>query len=335
MKIRHYNIPIFIPEEACPNQCVFCDQRQISGVSEVPRPEEVPDIINQYLSTINYKESHVEVAFFGGSFTGLMRSTQQEYLSAVQPFIAERKVRSIRLSTRPDYISEEILTMLKSFHVGCIELGAQSTDAEVLELSGRGHDAEAIFDAARLIKSFGFELGLQMMIGLPGDNLEKSIQTAKDFISLDADNTRIYPTLVIKNTELAKLYAKGEYKPLTIETASSWCAIILRMFEDNHVTVLRVGLHPSEELTDGKGFIDGPFHASFKELVLTKIWHEELVKIKSESNKEIHISVAPKQLNYAIGFKGINREMMLKDFEKVIFLANTKYTNYQYHVSYP
>lgn len=334
MKIRHYNIPIFIPEEACPNQCVFCDQRQISGVREVPLPDEVPGIINQYLATINYRESHVEVAFFGGSFTGLMKSTQKQYLSTVQTFIADGKVKSIRLSTRPDYIDEDILTMLKSFHVGCIELGAQSTDDEVLEWSGRGHDAGAVFDAARLIKSFGFELGLQMMIGLPGDNLEKSIQTAKDFISLGADNTRIYPTLVIKNTELANMYAKGEYIPLTIEMAANWCAIILRMFEESDVKVLRVGLHPSEDLTDGKGYIDGPFHASFKELVLTKIWQEELMKINSITQKDIYISIAPKQLNYAIGFKGINREMLLKNFRNVKFLEDNTCTRYQYHVSY-
>lgn len=334
MKIRHYNIPIFIPEEACPNQCVFCDQWQISGVSKVPQPDEVPDIISQYLNTINYRESHVEVAFFGGNFTGLMRSTQQEYLSAVQSFIAEEKVKSIRLSTRPDYIDEVILTMLKSFHVGCIELGAQSTDQEVLALSGRGHDAEAIFDAAPLIKSFGFELGLQMMIGLPGDNFEKSIQTARDFISLGADNTRIYPTLVIKNTELASMYDRGEYQPLTIDEAAQWSAPILRMFEESKVKVLRVGLHPSEDLTEGNGYIAGPFHASFKELVLTKIWHDELMKIKLNSLQDICISVAPQQLNYAIGFEGTNRIMLLKDFRKVKFLQDSALSGYQYHVSY-
>jgi histone acetyltransferase (RNA polymerase elongator complex component) len=334
MKVRHYNIPIFIPEEACPNQCVFCDQRQISGVSTVPRPDEVPDIINQYLSTIDYKKNHVEVAFFGGSFTGLMKSDQRAYLSAVQPFISEGKVKSIRLSTRPDYIDEEILTMLKSFHVQCIELGAQSTNDEVLELSGRGHDAEAIFESARLIKSFDIELGLQMMIGLPGDTLERSIQTARDFISLSADNTRIYPTLVIKNTALAAMYEQGEYQPLTIEEATEWSAILLKMFEDSDVKVLRVGLHPSEDLEDGKGYIDGPFHASFKELVLTEIWRQELEKIKSGSQNEIFISVAPQQLNYAIGFKGGNRGLLLENFRKVKFLPDSTCTRYQYHVSH-
>ena len=334
MKIRHYNIPIFIPEEACPNQCVFCDQRQISGISSVPLPAEVPDIIRLYLSTIDHRNSHVEVAFFGGSFTGLRKSGQEEYLAAVQPFISEGKVKSVRLSTRPDYINEKILTMLRSFNVGCIELGAQSTDEEVLELSGRGHGVSEIFDAAHLIKSFGFELGMQMMIGLPGDNIKKSIRTANDFISLGADNTRIYPTLVIKGTELANMYAQGKYLPLSIDMAVKQTAIILRMFEESNVKVLRVGLHPSEDLVEGSGYIAGPFHASFKELVLTKIWEEELVKLNLSSSKAIRISVASQQLNYAIGFKGINRKMLLKYFETVKFIANSEYSHYQYHVSY-
>lgn len=334
MKIRHYNIPIFIPEEACPKQCVFCDQRQISGIGNVPLPKEVQHIINRYLSTIDHKNSHVEVAFFGGSFTGLGMSLQEEYLAAVQPFISEGKVKSIRLSTRPDYINERILAMLKSFHVSCIELGAQSTDEEVLELSGRGHGASEIVDAVHLIKSFDFELGLQMMIGLPGDTSEKSVQTANDFISLGADNTRIYPTLVIKGTELANMYDLGKYKPLSIDMAVKQTAIILRMFEESNVKVLRVGLHPSEDLVEGSGYIAGPFHASFKELVLTNIWEEELAKLNPLSGNEICISVAPRQLNYAIGFKGGNREMLMKNFEKVNYVVNSKYSRYQHHVSY-
>lgn len=196
--LKHYTIPIFIPELACPHQCVFCDQRKISGQQEIPNIDDINKKIKAYLKTIPEKRSRVEIGFFGGSFTGLPMDQQEMYLKAAAEFVKGRRVEGIRLSTRPDYINREILDLLKKNKVITIELGAQSMDPGVLAKSGRGHSVEDIEKASKMIIDDGFELGLQMMIGLPGDTLEKAKHTAKKIVELGARNTRIYPTLVIK-----------------------------------------------------------------------------------------------------------------------------------------
>ncbi len=177
-KIRHYTIPIFIPMEACPFQCIFCDQKRISGRTIVPSSEDVINIINQHLSTLSEKNADIEIGFFGGTFTGLPKEKQRAYFDAVLPFIENRRIQGIRLSTRPDFISGKILDLLREYPVRTIELGAQSMDDEVLRTSGRGHTSMDIEIASRMILDAGFSLGLQMMIGLPGDTEEKSITTA-------------------------------------------------------------------------------------------------------------------------------------------------------------
>lgn len=316
--MRHYNIPIFIPELACPNQCIYCNQRYISGQIFQPTKEEIIEKINSHLKTFQ-KPFEAEVAFFGGSFTGIETDKQIEYLRIVQPYIDEGIIKSIRISTRPDYINEIILDILKQYRVKTIELGAQSLSQDVLDFSKRGHSVEDVENASILINEYGFELGLQMMIGLPKDTVEKSIQTAKKIIEFGAKSTRIYPTLVIEKTKLAEQYRAGEYQPLTIEKAIDWTAIIYKIFYDAGIKILRVGLHPSEALINKTELLAGAFHVSFRELVLTKIWYENLQTIKSDSNKNLTIYTAPNSINQAVGYNSTNKVRLRQNFKQIRF----------------
>jgi len=317
--MKHFTIPIFIPELACPHQCVFCNQKKISGHQKSPSLIEVKKIIEEHLATIPKEDSHIEIGFFGGNFTGIEIQEQENYLKVVQPYFEKGIVKGIRLSTRPDYINQEILNLLKRHKVSTIELGAQSMDEAVLLKSGRGHTAYDVEDASKLIRENGFSLGLQMMIGLPGDSFEKSINTAKKIIELKADNTRIYPTLVIRGTRLEELCNEGLYKALSVDEAVKWSKDLYLMFEKANVNIIRIGLHPSEGIL-GDDYIAGPFHPSFKELVLTEIWNNLFKeRFKTVSENELIITVSPSQLNYAIGYKGKNKVYLQKLFNKVEF----------------
>ena len=322
--IKHYTIPIFIPELACPFQCVFCNQEKISGHQNIPNEKEIITIIEDHLRTFRDIEKKVEVGFFGGSFTGIPIDEQRNYLKIIEPYIKLDKIQGIRLSTRPDYISVDILNMLNDHQVTTIELGAQSFDDDVLHKSRRGHTASQIEQAAAMILDSGFNLGLQMMIGLPGDSLEKSILTANKIIEAGAHCTRIYPAVVIKDTVMHRWYNQGKYKPLSLDQAVDWTKQILPFFEEAGVKVIRVGLHPSEGLVSGDELVYGPFHPSFRELVISAIWNDMLVPLLSnETGRDIEIHVPAKELNYAVGYKSVNKKMLLKKFNSVKFVANT------------
>ena len=319
MKIRHYTIPIFVPELACPNRCVFCNQQKISGTLCQPSDSEILEIIEERIATIP-AGSEVEIGFFGGNFTGIPLAEQEHMLNLVQPWLLQGKVTAIRLSTRPDYIDQQHLDLLKRYGVRTIELGAQSLDAEVLQLTGRGHSVEDVRNASRLVLDNGFALGLQMMIGLPGDTPEKSLQTAKEIVRLGATCTRIYPTLVIKDTELETLYHEGKYVPLTIDEAVTWAKEIIPVFEAAEVKIIRLGLHPSEGLLHGRNLVAGPFHVSFAELVHTATWNDLLRPLTETSgNENLSIAVAEGQLNAAVGYGGKNRDMLKQFFHNVKF----------------
>jgi histone acetyltransferase (RNA polymerase elongator complex component) len=334
MKARHFTIPVFIPMEACPFQCIYCDQEKISGHHKAPDRTEILETIHSHLSTIP-ESSIVQVGFFGGTFTDLPLKMQEKYLRIVQPFIEKGHVQSIRLSTRPDFISDEILTLLKNHHVQTIELGAQSMDDEVLRQSGRGHKAEVTRKAARLIKDRGFRLGLQMMIGLPGDTPEKALFTANEFVKLRADDVRIYPTLVIKSTPLEKLFLNGKFAPLSLDDAVKQTAAIVPVFEQAGVNIIRIGLPPSDGLMDKTDLVAGPFHVSFKELVMTGIWNKKLQSIQNPDNfRELILKVAPAQLNFAVGYGGKNKAMLLKKFASVRFYADENLDKQRFYADY-
>lgn len=333
--LKHYTIPIFIPELACPHQCVFCDQRKISGQDEVPDIEEVKTKIRAYLKTIPEKRSRVEIGFFGGSFTGLSPEKQEMYLKAAAEFVKGRRVEGIRLSTRPDYINEEILDLLKKNKVVTIELGAQSMDAGVLAKSGRGHTVEDTEKASKLIIDYGFELGLQMMIGLPGDSLEKAKYTAQRIVELGAKNTRIYPTLIIKGTQLEHMYESGSYNPMRLTEATLWSKDLYLYFEKNNIKVIKIGLHPSEELSPDHSLVAGPYHQSFRELVMTEIWKEHLFeKIEFQPEKAIMVYVPLEQLNYAVGYKSVNVKLLENHFNSVKIKSDVKLINRAFYVDY-
>jgi histone acetyltransferase (RNA polymerase elongator complex component) len=333
MQLKHRNIPIFLPELACPHQCVFCNQSHISGQKGIPSVEEVVEIIERNLETIP-SDYTVQIAYFGGSFTGLSIELQEKYLQIAQPYIVSGKIQGIRLSTRPDYISEKIIETLIKYGVQEIELGAQSCHDDVLRISGRGHSFEDIRAACELILSKKLRLGLQMMIGLPGDTFEKSLHTAKIIISLGAHSTRIYPTLVIKNTSLADLYAQGKYKPLSLDEAVRWTKELYLLFEQNNVKVLRTGLHPSEDLMNPEFLLAGPFHASFKELVMTKIWNDIFSNTLPKKKGSVIIQIPPNQLNFAIGYQSSNRNMLQETFGNVQFKGDNTLHNYEFTYSY-
>lgn len=329
---KHCNIPIFIPQLACPHQCVFCNQEKISNTFSVPTPNEIGEIIDTYLDTIS-EGTVINIAFFGGSFTGIPEEEMINYLKVAHKYIKSGKVQGIRISTKPDYITDPILDILELYGVTAIELGAQSTNDKILLKSGRGHKFDAIENAAKLIRNRNMELGLQMMLGLPHDTLELSIQTAKDIVCLKADTTRIYPTVVVKGTYLEKMYKKGEYKVLSLGEAICWSKEVLKIFNAAEIKVLRVGLHPSDELELGKSLVAGPIHPSFKEMVLSDLWNDLLKeKILHKGISTIH--VAQKQLNYAIGYQGKNRSMLHEKGYEVKFVADSTLKDFAFDVRY-
>lgn len=333
--MKQYTIPVFVPELACPNKCVFCNQHSISGCHKQPSIEDVELIIKERLSSFQRKDVHIEIGFFGGNFTGIDQSLQIEYLSIAKKYLDKGDIQAIRLSTRPDYITNQSLAVLKDYQVSTIELGAQSLHDDILLKAGRGHTVNDIRKASQLIREAGFKLGLQMMTGLPCDTPEKSIETAKLIIELGADFTRIYPTLVIKHTDLEKEWLSGRYKPQTLDKAVSLTADLLELFESNGVEVIRVGLHPSEDLIAGKDLLAGPFHVSFRQLAETELWKRKILKainhIDSQdtannscvaiSGKTITVLSSKDQLKSAIGYSGSNREMLLKLFSEVNFVT--------------
>ncbi len=333
--MRHFNIPFFIPEEGCPHRCVFCNQRTISGVQSAPLPNEIDRQVAAYLEMFQAIECYIEIAFFGGNFTGLPIKEQEAYLKAAQKWVTSKHVKGIRLSTRPDYINSEVLKMLRSYGVSSIELGAQSLDEEVLSLCGRGHSPKHIEAAAGMILDGGFVLGLQMMTGLPGDTPEKTMFTARRIAELGATQTRIYPALVIRGTQLEHLFRIGSYQPLTIDETINRCKQLLLFFEANSVKVLRLGLHPSDGLSQSKEMVAGPFHPALRELANTAIWGDIFREsVKNKKGKNLLVAVSPKELNAAIGHKGANKKWLLEQFDKVVFIADLQYTGRSFHVDF-
>lgn len=267
------NISLFIPHLGCPHKCSFCNQNTITGKQTQPSADDVRAAVETALKKKNYD---YEIAFFGGSFTAIDREYMLSLLKAAYDYVKDGRVNGIRISTRPDCIDEEVLDILKKYGVTSIELGAQSMDDEVLRANFRGHTAEDVENASRLIKSYCFELGLQMMTGLYLDTNEKAIETAKKLIALSPDTIRIYPTVVLKNTYLAKLYEDEIYKPQTVDDAANLCTKIVPMFEKAGIRVIRLGLHSSPELK--KNMISGAFHDSFGEIVKSRYMLNKILK---------------------------------------------------------
>ena len=287
MSKNYYIIPLFVPQEGCPHKCVFCNQDRITGSKESVTAKTVYDTVEEYLETINNKDATIEISFFGGTFTGIREEKQRELLSVAKEYKDKGLIDKIRMSTRPDYINDYILSYLQEYSVDIIELGVQSLVGDVLIGAGRGHTIKQVEDASKLIKEYGFTLGHQIMPGLPRDNFEKDIETVKRSISMKPDICRIYPSLVIKDTPMAVMYNRGEYIPYTLDEAVSICKKLYKMYLEAGVQVIRIGLQPTDTITEGKDIVDGPFHPAFRELVEGSFISDRIREVFKESKKGI------------------------------------------------
>lgn len=307
-------IPIFIPHYGCPNDCVFCNQRKITGMSTDISNSDVENTILEYLSYFKRKDN-VEVAFYGGSFTAIPIDKQSEFLKVAYKYKRKGLVDFIRLSTRPDAIDAEILINLKKYGVDIIELGVQSLDFEVLRLSNRGHDAKCVYESSKLIKDYGFLLGLQQMVGLPGDSLEKSLYTAREFVKLEPYCVRIYPTLVIKETALYKNLKDGNYNALDLETSIKYVADLLNVYYKNNINVIRVGLQPTENINYNGDVVAGAFHPAYRQLVEAYYFKAGLLNYFEKSkniSEEILIFANGKNISNISGQRAKNKSEMIK-----------------------
>lgn len=296
MNTGHANISIFVPHIGCPNMCSFCNQRYITGKHIAPKASDVVDAVNIAVSSPHYVANNTEIAFFGGSFTAINRQYMLRLLDTAHQFVKSGTVSGIRISTRPDDIDDEILLLLKQYGVTSIELGAQSLNDDVLFSNNRGHNSNDVFVASKLIKKHGFNLGLQMMTGLYNDCDEHSIYTAKQIIKLKPATVRIYPTIVLKNTDLAALYIDGKYKPQTLENAVELCSHLLKMFLDSNIKVIRLGLHSIEK----DSYIAGPWHPAFSELCYSNLFLNKAKTLLFEEGKYT-LYVNPSSVSKMVG----------------------------------
>lgn len=310
---KQYIIPIFVPHLGCPNDCVFCNQKSISGQTKQVTKEDVKNTIEEHLKYIKSQDANIEVAFFGGSFTAIDEKLQIDLLEAANEYISKGLIESIRISTRPDYIDRKILKRLKKYHVKTIELGVQSANDYILKKAGRGHDFNDVIKASKLIRWHGFTLGHQMMVGLPESTKLDDINTAKALVKLKPKIVRIYPVLVIKNTKLEKSYNKGEYKALTVVQAVETCKELVKIFTKKNIEVIRIGLQPTDTIADSSKeeseVVAGPFHPAFRQLVESGLWYDvilEKIKKLNVKVKEVLITVNPEDVNNVIGHKKEN-----------------------------
>lgn len=320
---KHAIIPVFIPHQGCPNNCVFCNQKAITAHRPDVTLDEVRNTIVTWLSTLTGREGMetIEIAFFGGSFTGIPPEQQSAYLEIAHEYKECGRIHKIHLSTRPDYISHEILDNLKKYKVDVIELGVQSFDDGVLAASGRGHDSKCVYEACSLIKEYGFELGIQLMIGLPQDSMEKCIYSAMEAVKIEPQIARLYPTIVIEDTELMEMYRNGNYTPLTTEEAVERTKEMYRILTDAGINIIRVGLKSSDIINEN-GSIEGTtFHPAFRQLVEGSIARDKMEALLSENipengdpcwdrfiSKEVCFYSNSKWFSAMIGHKGCNKK---------------------------
>ena len=321
---KQYIIPVFVPHLGCPNDCVFCNQKSISGQMKMITKEDVKNTIEFYLNNFKEKQAYIEVAFFGGSFTGIDEKLQDEFLSVAYEYVKEGKVNGIRISTRPDYINKNILKRLKKYKVQTIELGVQSANDYILKRSGRGHTFEDVKKASKLIRWYGFNLGHQMMVGLPESTRIDEINTAKQLIKLKPKMVRIYPVLLIKNTKLEKDYIKEKYEPIPLVQAVETCKEIYKMFVKKNIEVIRIGLQNTDEISspdnESSQVVAGPYHPAFRQLVESSVWYDiilEKIKKLNVKVKQVEVIVHPSEVNNVVGHKREN-VLKLKDTYDVI-----------------
>lgn len=319
MTARRGIIPVFIPHLGCRHDCVFCNQKRISGAL---RPASAQDVTREIEAGLSRCRRPAQLAFYGGSFTAIPVSEQLALLGAAQPYLRSGELESIRLSTRPDAIDIHTLERLRGHGVSVIELGAQSMDDAVLKKSGRGHTSKDTARAAEMVKAAGFSLVLQMMTGLPGSDAERDLESAKRIIALAPDAVRIYPTVIIRDTPLYQLWREGRYAEHTVEDAVSVCARILPLFERAGIPVIRLGLNPTDELSGGSA-AGGAYHPALGELVKSRVMLNRVREMltattqgreKLASRGELRLLAAPSCLSQLTGQHRCNAEALRREF---------------------
>lgn len=311
--MKHINVALFVVHKGCPHTCSFCNQRSISGSNKDITANDVHEAVKIAIASLSENEAAGgEIAFFGGSFTMVERDYMLSLLEAAYEYVEKGIFKGIRISTRPDGISEEICGILKKYGVTAVELGAQSLDDRVLELNERGHTAQQVETAGRLLKKHGFELGLQMMTGLYGSDDADSIMTAEKIISLSPDTVRIYPTVVIKGTRLYDLMKSGEFNPKGVPETAELCARLIPMFENAGIKVIRVGLHSGGGVEEG--FAGGAYHPALREICEGRIYYNNALEKLSAFEKGSYIlGVSSKEISKMTGQK---KENLIKLREK-------------------
>ena len=307
---KDFIIPVFVPHAGCFNQCIFCNQNTVTGEKTgVPSQEELHNIIGTFLNYKGGKRNRVQIGFYGGNFLGLETGIIKKLLSVATAYVKNGLAESIRFSTRPDTIDDYKLDIVEKFPVSAIELGVQSMDDAVLAAAKRGHTSSDTINAVSLIKKRNFKTGLQMMIGLPGDDESRSLCTAHRISELSPDFVRIYPTVVLAGSPLAVLYKKGKYVPLSLEEGVTITKGAFLVFKENNIKVIRMGLQATEDLREGTSVLAGPYHPAFGHLVYSEIFLDNMIDIlQSESvlSDEISIRVHPKSVSELRGLKNGN-----------------------------
>ncbi len=319
-------IPVFIPHEGCPHCCVFCNQRRISGFTERPvNGEDVQETVQTWLDRKGLDKRKVQVAFYGGSFTGLPQMRQQELLGAVAPFLEQGRVQSLRLSTRPDYIDQERVELLGRYQVSTVELGVQSMNDRVLALAKRGHSAADVGQAVPILRQAGMEVGIQLLLGLSGDTRTTLRQTVERIITLQPDFVRIYPLLVVQHSELAKQYKRGEYTPLTLDKAVVLTAWMKQRFDQAGIQVVRMGLQAGPELESS--LLAGPWHPAFGELVASRLMLRQTRKLLYQVPLEstIYLSINERDQSVFRGMKSANvkRLQQLGFWQRIVLTTDS------------
>ena len=315
---KHAIIPIFIPHFGCPNDCVFCNQRTITARTEPVSPEDVEKIIEDYLATLTGRGLEtIEAAFFGGSFTGIPLSDQSSYLAVAHEYKRRGLIDKIHLSTRPDYIDRQILDNLAKYDVDTIELGVQSFDPDVLTASKRGHTAAQVLDACSLIKAYGFELGIQLMIGLPCDTKEKAVASARAAASIKPSIARLYPTVVLADTELSRMLADGRYRALSESEAIDITKEMYKILHEAGINIIRVGLKSTDLITNSAD-LGGGYHPAFRQLVEGAIALEQMESQLEETAAPAVTFVSNrKSFPAMIGHKACNRNAIAEKYPEI------------------
>jgi len=316
--MKNIIIPIFVVYKGCPNRCIYCNERITAG----NHPERISENlfherVRSHLESASLRDNDIQIAFYGGNFTGIENDYQVELLEMAERYVTKGSVNSIRISTRPDYIDEERIDLLKRFSVKTVEIGAQSMDDEVLNLSKRGHSASDVRHALVLLKEKGFETGVHLMAGLPGDTKEGFYRSVEEIIKLRPHTVRVHPTIVFKDTSLARAYRAGKYQPLTMEEAVELCEYSYLRFKEEGIKLIRLGLQHTHEMEAGENIVAGPYHPAFRSLVEGNIFLKMAIHLFEQMDndpRKVTFFLAPKDVSNFRGMRNGNMKILKERF---------------------